>query len=206
VEGRHSSLLNRNAPFCIANRYANAWINRNGIWSMIEAVGELLRAAAAGFVLPRYHALQSSDIKQKSSADVVTVVDHEVESFLAQQLMDLMPGSKVVGEEAAASRPSLYDLLSEDGTVWLIDPLDGTANFVAGVPYVSIMVALIKRGRTVASWMLDPLSDTLAICERGGGGVSRKEPHLCCRSRYCRNIATRRHIETLPSSRCSFRY
>lgn len=136
---------------------------------MMEKVGNLMRAAAAAFVLPRYRALRSGDIEDKGGAEIVTIVDREVEAWLTAQLTGLLPGSRVVGEEAVAVQPALYDALLGQEKVWLVDPLDGTGNFVQGTPCFSIMVALVEQGRTVACWMLDPLSDSLAVSQRGGG-------------------------------------
>jgi len=57
--------------------------------------------------------------------------------------------------------------------VWLVDPLDGTANFVAGSPDWAVMVALVERGITVASWMWRPVESRLFVAERGGGAGRR---------------------------------
>jgi fructose-1,6-bisphosphatase/inositol monophosphatase family enzyme len=61
-----------------------------------------------------------------------------------------------------------------------VDPLDGTSNFVEGKPTFSVMVALMRHGETVASWMLDPLTATLAVAQKGGGswlGGQRIDTH-----------------------------
>jgi fructose-1,6-bisphosphatase/inositol monophosphatase family enzyme len=99
----------------------------------------------------------------------VTAADREAEALLTKGLMGLFPGSVVLGEEAAAMRPELYLRLMEESDLWLVDPLDGTSNFVEGKPCFSVMVALMRRGETVASWMLDPLTDRIAVAEKGGG-------------------------------------
>lgn len=53
--------------------------------------------------------------------------------------------------------------------VWLLDPLDGTGNFVKGVPHFAIMLALLKRGHAIASWIFAPVSGDLVMAEQGGG-------------------------------------
>jgi fructose-1,6-bisphosphatase/inositol monophosphatase family enzyme len=88
--------------------------------------------------------------------------------MIASGLLDLLPGSRVVGEEACAANPSLLDGIGE-GTVWLVDPIDGTANFVAGRAPFAMMIALLKEGETVASWIFDPLDDRMFVAQRGGG-------------------------------------
>jgi fructose-1,6-bisphosphatase/inositol monophosphatase family enzyme len=92
----------------------------------------------------------------------------EAEAKIAAELPKLMIGSRVIGEEAASLDPGMLEHL-EEGLVWLVDPLDGTANFAAGRSPFSLMVALLSAGDVIAAWMLDPLSGKMAIAERGGG-------------------------------------
>jgi len=63
----------------------------------------------------------------------VTIADREAERIIASRLVALLPGSRIIGEEAAAEMPPLLNDLDQ-GDFWLVDPLDGTANFVAGTP------------------------------------------------------------------------
>lgn len=136
---------------------------------MIERVTELLRHTAAQAVLPRYRALRSEEIVEKSPGELVTAADREAEALITQGLLALLPGSLVLGEEAVSAHAPVRDRLAHGGDLWLVDPLDGTANFVAGEPCFSMMVALVRRGETVAAWMLDPLTDQVHTAERGGG-------------------------------------
>ena len=62
----------------------------------------------------------------------------------------MLPGSLVVGEEGVAADPGVLEALSGDAPVWIIDPIDGTANFADGKPIFAVMVALVRRGETVA--------------------------------------------------------
>lgn len=135
---------------------------------MIEAVSCLLRDVGATAILPRFRRLATSDVRSKSPGEEVTVADEEAERLLTAALIDLLPGSVVIGEEAASRDPSLLSKIA-DGTVWLVDPLDGTANFVAGDPCFSTMVALLREGRCVASWMASPASGRLHVAELGSG-------------------------------------
>ena len=118
--------------------------------------------------MPRFAMRQPGESEMKAPGEPVTVADREAEAMIAQGLRALLPGARVVGEEACATQPSLLDGLGE-GAVWLVDPIDGTANFIAGRSPFAMMVALLEDGETVGSWILDPLSDRLAIAERGSG-------------------------------------
>jgi fructose-1,6-bisphosphatase/inositol monophosphatase family enzyme len=118
--------------------------------------------------MPRFRALAAGEVEEKTPGELVTVADREAEAVISPGLLALYPGSRVVGEEAAAADAALLSGL-DTGAVWLVDPLDGTGNFVAGRQPFSVMVALLIDGEAVASWMLDPVSGDLAMAERGGG-------------------------------------
>jgi fructose-1,6-bisphosphatase/inositol monophosphatase family enzyme len=138
---------------------------RSGV---MDEVATILRHAAAEAILPRYQKLLAGNVEEKTPGEVVTVADREAEQIIGPRLAALLPGSRVVGEEAVATNPSLMNGLDE-GDIWLVDPLDGTANFVAGSSAFSVMVALLQDGRTMASWLLDPVSGQLSVASRGEG-------------------------------------
>jgi fructose-1,6-bisphosphatase/inositol monophosphatase family enzyme len=98
---------------------------------MFEAVGEVLREVSAAVVMPRFAALATGEIAMKAANDPVTIADREAEVRIADALSALLPAARIVGEEACASNPALLDRLGE-GMVWIVDPIDGTANFAAG--------------------------------------------------------------------------
>lgn len=135
---------------------------------MIDKVSSMLRQVASSTIMPRFQSLTLSEIEEKAPGDIVTIADREAEVIITPLLLALRPGSRVVGEEAAALRPSLLSNLNE-GSIWLVDPLDGTANFAAGRTPFALMIALLSNGETIAAWMLDPIADTLAVAERGSG-------------------------------------
>jgi fructose-1,6-bisphosphatase/inositol monophosphatase family enzyme len=136
---------------------------------MIEEVGELIRRAARTTVLPLFQHLAEGDITEKSPGDVVTVADHQAELVIAAGLRELLPDSTVVGEEGVAADPATLERLRDAGPVWLVDPVDGTANFAAGRGPFKMMVALLRDGRTELGWILDPRTDSLAWARRGDG-------------------------------------
>jgi fructose-1,6-bisphosphatase/inositol monophosphatase family enzyme len=136
---------------------------------LVDSVGQLLREAAATVVLPSFQHLAEGDIEEKAPGEVVTVADRRAETLIADRLRGLLPDSLVVGEEGVAADPAVLDLLSEQGPVWIVDPIDGTGNFAAGRGPFAIMAALVRGGATVAAWILDPLAGTLAVAESGSG-------------------------------------
>src|SRR5262245_59618633 len=137
--------------------------------------------------MPRFGKLEPGDVSSKAPGDPVTVADREAESALTAGLTALRPGSAVVGEEAVASDPSLLDRLRLPGEVWVVDPIDGTANFVGGREPFAILVALVRDAVTAASWILDPVTGTIAVAERGAGaylGGERVRTHAGHRAAY----------------------
>jgi fructose-1,6-bisphosphatase/inositol monophosphatase family enzyme len=150
---------------------------------MNDKVEALMREAAATAVLPRFRRLQHHEIEEKTPGELVTAADREAEHILTAGLAALLPGSVVVGEEATAADPAVMARLLGDRDVWVVDPLDGTANFAAGREPFAVMVALVRKGTTTASWMLDPVSGVMCHAERGAGasvaGRRAQAPSSC---------------------------
>lgn len=134
----------------------------------MDRVTEALRETAERAILPRYRRLEDHEIVEKTPGELVTAADREAEAILSAALPGMLPGSRVVGEEGCAAEPALLRTLGE-GLVWLLDPLDGTANFAAGRPPFAVMLALLRDSLPLASWMLDPISGTVWTAEAGSG-------------------------------------
>ncbi len=134
-----------------------------------EDVAALMAEAAAREIMPRFRMLREGEIEEKSKGDFVTIADREAEFWLTPRLEALLPGSHVLGEEACAADPRRMTLIEGDAPVWTLDPVDGTANFIAGDEAFGIMIALVKGGETLRAWIYLPASGGLAMAERGGG-------------------------------------
>ena len=135
----------------------------------IDAVSALMRAVAEAEILPRFRALGDRDSWEKRSGAVVTVADEKAEAALAAGLAGLLPGSSIVAEEASEAAPETLDALNRPGAVWVIDPIDGTANFSEGKSCFVVMVALVIDGEAAAGWIHDPVTGSAATVERGAG-------------------------------------
>ncbi len=130
----------------------------------------LLRAAARTEIMPRFRKLSADAVRTKSGPlDLVTDADIAAEAMITRGLHRLHPGCLVVGEEAAASDPSLLGQLAGAALAFTVDPVDGTSNFAAGLPMFGTMAAAIVHGEVVASVVHDPLVDSSAIAVRGAG-------------------------------------
>ncbi|HSR72560.1 MAG TPA: inositol monophosphatase [Kiloniellales bacterium] len=134
-----------------------------------DRVRSILEETAAEVVLPRFRALQTHEVREKDSGELITIADLEAERRIAPRLEALLPGSRVIGEEAAESDPGLLERLDEEYWLWVVDPIDGTGNFARGKPDFAMMVGLIHGGETVGAWIHRPVAGTTAIAEAGAG-------------------------------------
>ncbi|MFC3574321.1 inositol monophosphatase family protein [Streptomyces yaanensis] len=133
-------------------------------------VEQALRTAAATEIMPRFRRLAAHEIDEKSGPhDLVTDADRNAEAYLSEVLAKLLPGSVVVGEEAVDANPATYEAVRGEDPVWIIDPVDGTRQFVHGDPGFCTLVALAQGGVVRASWTYAPAHDQLATAIRGGG-------------------------------------
>ncbi|WP_328878254.1 inositol monophosphatase family protein [Streptomyces sp. NBC_00299] len=133
-------------------------------------VEEAVRKAAAAEIMPRFRQLAAHEVDQKSGPhDLVTDADRLAEQYLTEALGALLPGSVVVGEEAVHANPASYDAICGDAPVWIVDPVDGTRQFVHGDDGFCTLVALARHGVLLASWTYAPARDQLATAVRGKG-------------------------------------
>ena len=135
--------------------------------SLNTAMLALLQQVSETAIIPRFRNLESSEIADKGKNELVTIADKESEVMLAEGLEKLIPGLAIVGEEASEADPSILDGLSQQ--CWIIDPLDGTANFTEGKDPFGIIVALADAGNAVAGWLYDPKTDRLCHARAGEG-------------------------------------
>ena len=131
---------------------------------------QLVRAVARTEIMPRFRNLVPGDVQAKSGPlDLVTIADEQAELRLATGLGRLFPGCVVIGEEAASRDPGLLAAIADAELCFVVDPIDGTANFCAGLPLFGIMVAVVRRGVVVAGIIHDPVGDDTAVAVAGQG-------------------------------------
>lgn len=136
----------------------------------VRTIAEILRGAAQAEILPRFRRLGAGDIRTKSSAiDLVTDADEQAERVIEAGLQRAFPGVVVVGEEGVASDPGRLSRLADADLAILVDPVDGTANFAAGLPLFAVMAAVVVRGEIAGAVILDALSEMCSFAVRGEG-------------------------------------
>jgi myo-inositol-1(or 4)-monophosphatase len=116
----------------------------------------------AAILLRHWEHLGKDDADLKARHDWVSNADRESEAEIMKTILELSPGDGFLGEESGSSAGS-----SE--RIWIIDPLDGTSNYLQHFPFWSVSIALRDRGETVAGVVYEPLRDLFFTAERGAG-------------------------------------
>lgn len=139
-----------------------------------QKISDIIIECAEKYILPRYKALEQHQISTKTSPrDLVTQADLDVEEHLTRVLPEILPGSVVIGEEEASKNPALLEQLDDKSLkIWIVDPVDGTHNFVHGKKEFGVMLALIENGETRQGWIYDVLGKEMTVAERGGGAFA----------------------------------
>lgn len=107
--------------------------------------------------------VEKLQVSLKGPANFVTAADRKAEEVLREELMTARPGYGFLGEEGGRHEGS-------DRThTWVVDPLDGTSNFLHGIPHFAISIALEREGTVVAGLIYNPANDNMFTAERGKG-------------------------------------
>ncbi len=158
---------------------------------------QLVRAAARAEIMPRFRNLAAGDVLAKSGPlDLVTVADEAAEAMLATGFGRLFPGCAVVGEEAATRDPALLGLLRASPLCFVVDPIDGTSNFAAGLPLFGVIVAVVEHGVTTGAVIHDPVGDDTAVALAGRGAWTERPDG----SRTALRVAGAASVSTMSGS------
>ncbi|WP_319545626.1 inositol monophosphatase [Ruegeria conchae] len=124
----------------------------------------------AGKVAAEYFANRDALlVDQKGAQDWVSEADRNVETFIRDKIRDAWPEDGVFGEEHGASKGT-------SGFDWVIDPIDGTTNFVNGIPAWTIVLAGVSNAQTQIGVIRDPNVDESYVAVRGGGATLNNAP------------------------------
>jgi myo-inositol-1(or 4)-monophosphatase len=100
-------------------------------------------------------------VRLKAKQDFITAADGEVEAMIVERLAARFPGDGFLGEESGVS--------GGEGPVWVIDPIDGTANFAHGIPHFCVSIALAAGGEVLLGAIAAPTCGEIYRARRGGG-------------------------------------
>jgi myo-inositol-1(or 4)-monophosphatase len=124
-----------------------------------------VRAArqAANVIMRSFSRLDSLTVSEKDVNDFVSEIDRNAENAIMDTIHKAYPGHAILAEESGAH--------GRDDFQWIIDPLDGTTNYLHGFPQFAISIALMHRGRLESAVIYDPLRDEMFTADRGGGAL-----------------------------------
>ena len=151
------------------------------------AVEAALRAGK--LLLSSYGKLKRSDIKTKSKNDFVTKIDKRAEELIISKIKKHFPGHGILAEETGKS--------PGHQTLWVIDPLDGTSNYIHQIPMFAISIGVIENGQLKAGVVYDPIHRELFTAQKGKGAFLNK--------RKIRVTAVKRLSDALMTTGIPFR-
>jgi len=128
-------------------------------------------AKGAGSILLRYWgSIREKDIVTKSLNSLVSKADQESEQYIIRQVSALIPGAVFLAEESSEQ------IDYSRGYAWIIDPLDGTTNYLHHFPYFAVSIALAYDGDIVAGVVYDPVKDEVFHAVKGQGAYVNRDP------------------------------
>lgn len=129
------------------------------------AVTIMVKAArAAGNILLRnLNRLESINVVEKARLDYASDVDRQAEDEAIRELRRAMPDVGVLGEESGQS--------GNTRTTWVIDPLDGTSNYIRGLPHYCVSIAMVENGEPIHGVIYDPIRNELFTASKGSGAL-----------------------------------
>ncbi len=144
----------------------------------IDTLIKIIRDASQAELLPRFANVVHL---HKDDGSIVTEADTVMQDRLVSALLNLMPDSLILGEEMTTENQQ--QLLTDHGEqgeqgLWIVDPLDGTRNFAAGIPIFCVSVAWMVHGEVIAGVIYDPLRDECFSAYRGEGAWLNGQPLL----------------------------
>lgn len=137
---------------------------------MLDAVIAAVKAVAQQEIEPRYLKVAR---QRKTDGSLFTEADLATQEALSRELQKIFPGP-VVAEEMT-EREQVDNWTAGNAGLWCMDPIDGTSNFVNGLPYFAVSVALMQQGRSVLGIVYNPVADEMFYAEQGRGAYLNGE-------------------------------
>ena len=140
---------------------------------IINYISDLLVEVNKSIILKYYKNLSSKHIDTKSSDDdFVSIADKESEIYIVKNLIGFLNINQYIGEETSYSNKDDHKLLKKNGLYWVIDPIDGTKNYINGKNEFCSMISLVFNSIPIASFVYCPLKDLLVYAFKGFGTYS----------------------------------
>ena len=132
---------------------------------------------AAKTLIRDFGEIENLQVSLKGPGDYVSASDKKVEKILIGELQKARPNYSILSEE-------IGEINNDESFKWIIDPIDGTANFLHGIPHFAISIGLEHDGEIICGIIYDPIKDEMFIAEKGNGAyVDNKRMRVYSRSK-----------------------
>ena len=142
-------------------------MNAQELDDRLEAAIPIVRAAGR-MALDYFNDRAGLTIEHKGQQDLVSIADRAVEDLIRGELGTLFPDDAVLGEEGGGG--------GDADRTWVLDPIDGTFNFLKGIPCWGVVAAYVVDGKTVIGLTYDPVHDEMFVARSGGGTLRNGAP------------------------------
>ncbi|MFC2172537.1 inositol monophosphatase family protein [Acidobacteriota bacterium] len=134
---------------------------------MLEKVVEIAKEAG-GFLIENFGRI-TFEVAEKRARDFVTEIDLKAEEIIIRRLKESFPGTEILAEESGGER-------TQEGDLWIVDPLDGTTNFIHKVPIFAVSIAFLSNGQRRLGVVYDPSRDEVFSAEKNKGTWLNGQP------------------------------
>lgn len=155
----------------------------------VQLAGHAIAIADCAAAAIRRQVAQLGDLSdfvhtKSSPVDPVTVVDTEAERIIAEEIARRRPSDGIIGEEGS-------ELVSVSGVTWIVDPIDGTVNFLYGIPHYAVSIAAAVDGQVVAGAVVNVATGRMYAAAVGAGAIAADEGEdwSVIRVRYVQDLA-----------------
>ncbi|RBP50888.1 inositol monophosphatase family protein [Arenicella xantha] len=138
--------------------------------SDIIQVAKQAARRAGKFIGDSFYQRDNFEVEEKSLHDYVSEVDRTSETMLTEDVLKSFPTHQIIGEEFGRSGAQAADYQ------WVIDPLDGTTNFVRGIPHFAVSIGILFRGTPYAAVVFDPIKNEMFVAQQEQGTTLNGKP------------------------------
>jgi len=153
--------------------------------TFLDEVIAAVRAVAEQEIMPRYLLV---DRQLKEDGSFCTEADIAAQKALASKLQEICPDAVIMGEEMT-QQEQVEQWAKGDAGLWSIDPIDGTSNFLNGLPYFAVSVAFMQQGRSTLGVIYNPVADEMFYAVKGGGAFLNGKA-----------LPLKKHVPILPNA------
>ena len=124
---------------------------------------------ASKILIRDFGEIENLQVSLKGPGDFVTASDKKVEKILIEELQKARPNYSILSEE-------IGKISNDESFKWIIDPIDGTANFLHGIPHFAISIGLEHNKEIICGIIYDPIKDEIFTAEKGNGAYLNNKP------------------------------